>query len=86
MGGRRSLSDRYVFKHGKGGGFEGSGGEWGRGGEVGFGIECGDGSGSVGVVAGCGHCVRCGRVVGGVIEGGEHDAGGGLVGIGVVDV
>ena len=74
MGGGRSFSDRYVFKRGKGGDFEGSGEEWGRGGEVGFGTECSDGNGSVGVFAGCGRCVRCGRVVGGVIEGGGFTA------------
>ena len=86
MGGRRSFSDRYAFKRGKGGDFEGDGKEWGRGGEVGFSTECGDGSGSIGVVAGCGRCMRCGRVVGDVIEGGEHGVGGGRVGIGVFDV
>ena len=83
MGGGRSFSDRCVFKCGKGGDFEGSGEEWGRGGEVGFGTECGDGNDSVGVVAGCGRCVRCGRIVGSVIEGDGYGVGGARGGIGV---
>jgi len=61
----------------------GCGGERGRGGEICFDTECGDSSGGVGVAVGCRRYIRCGRVMGGVILGGEHGVIGGRGGIGV---